>query len=94
MGSRLRHSRNIAGSVRFTARRSSDLSTSFGRRGLSFTADPETRTPVGVPTPWSSYHRKPMPRTPIRRGHSPVGGVLFALFVIGMLFAAVAFSAK
>jgi hypothetical protein len=88
-----RHSRHIAPRVRFLARKSSDLSTSFGRRGLSFTADTATRTAIDVPAAGSSL-QDPSLRTPIRSGHSPAGGLLFTVFAIGLLLVAVALSAS
>jgi Protein of unknown function (DUF4236) len=93
MALQFRHSRHIAPSVRFIARKSSDLSTSFGRRGLSFTADTGARTAMDVPAAGLS-HQAPIQRTPIRRGHGPAGGLLFSLFVIGLLLVAVALSAS
>jgi len=93
MSLQLRRSRRIVSSVRYHARRSSDLSTSFGRRGLSFTADTRTRTAVGVPAVGLSRPGPDQP-TPIRQGRSPAGGLLFALFVIGLLLVAVALSAS
>jgi uncharacterized protein DUF4236 len=89
----LRRSHRIAPTVRFHARRSSDLSTSFGHRGLSFTADKRARTAVGVPAVGLS-RPDPSPRTSIRRGRSPAGGLLFTLFVIGLVLAAVALSSS
>lgn len=91
MGFHLRRPRRIAPTVRFHARRSSDLSTSFGRRGLSFTADPRTHAPVSTPAVGLSQP-EPIPTTKIRWGHSPAGGLLFALFVIGLLLVAVVLS--
>ena len=57
-------------------------STSFGRRGASFTVGPRgPRSTIGLPGTGRSY---------TEQSHGGSGGVLFALVVIGLIIAAIA----